>query len=262
MLPYYAELFERAFWAIPGLLGSNALGLLWPVVLVICGETIACVVYGFRTMYERRQRASLIGLASLIVCYSALFEWSIIATNYRDHADVTSKNRTLQTALDSATFHEQKAVLLAENECAETVGEKKALAAQNREQQNTINNCQTEAIKLLEPKQLAVYVYDLGNLLGSSQEQTEKVKSPILLMVNKPVTPVTIVANCTTPIDDLQAFAVAPEMASTLQLSTSQNGPNSIVANISSPALTPEAPFIVMLTHKKSDMLHCHFNVQ
>jgi hypothetical protein len=203
------------------------------------------------------------------IIYTPIVVWAIGKAVYEDHEYFVNTAKKLHTSIsyDANTWSETRRGLDTQisdwkAKCSGLEGANGVLSNQNRDQQNTINNCQAEALKLLEPKQLAVHIYDLRSLLVSSQEQAEVVKSPILLMVNKPVTPVTIVAKCDTPIDDLQAFATAPNMASTLQLNISRDGPNTVVANISSPAITPEAPFVLVLIHKKRDLLHCDFNVQ
>jgi len=58
MPAYYVDLLMRALFAIPTALGSNPLGLLWPVILVVCGEIIACLVYGWRVVFEKWKRWS------------------------------------------------------------------------------------------------------------------------------------------------------------------------------------------------------------
>ncbi len=73
MLTYYVDLLVRSLMQVPTSLGSNMLGLIWPVVIVICGEIIACWVYGWRTVYDKWKKASVIGFAALGVCYTLLW---------------------------------------------------------------------------------------------------------------------------------------------------------------------------------------------
>src|SRR5579863_4663554 len=156
MPSYYADLFARSVSAIPSALGSNMLGLIWPVIIVLCGEFLACVVYGWRVIFDKWKKASLIGFAALGVCYTLLFTWCALSINYKDHAEMATKIEMLQKANDAAESHEQYAVLEARSKCAEISGQNTVLGQQNRDQQNTINKCQTQALALIGQSQMAV----------------------------------------------------------------------------------------------------------
>lgn len=91
MLSFYIDLLWRSLWAIPGLLGSNVLGLIWPVLVVMCGEILAACYLGWLVVLNKWKRASLIGLAALGVCYTGLLVWSVLHTVYQDHVDLSAK---------------------------------------------------------------------------------------------------------------------------------------------------------------------------
>ncbi len=262
MLPYYADLFQRAFSAIPGLLGSNALGLLWPVVIVSCGEIIACFVYGWRTVISKWRQASVIGFAALGVCYSVLFGWSILSTSYQDHATLASTNRDLRTSVDSAASHERNSVLSAENKCAETNGENKILGQQNRDQQNTINNCQTQAIHLLQPalmewKPLALEMPD-KDPSNSANEKTRWI-----LVTNKAHdTPVEITFSCSNPIVSAES-KIAGSMANSVTTPLGTLGEGQWGTKIFSPAWGPDSPILLIMTvsNPRGEHTECKFKL-
>ena len=113
MLSFYVDLLVRAFFAIPTSLGSNMLGLLWPVIIVFCGEFIAYIIYGWRVMIAKWKQASLIGLAALGICYTVLFGWCILATNYQEHSKLSSRVSVLQQANDTNSERQKYAVFRA-----------------------------------------------------------------------------------------------------------------------------------------------------
>jgi hypothetical protein len=244
MLSFYADLLVRAFLTIPPLLGGNMLGLVWPIIIVLCGEVIACIAYGWRTVKAKWKQASLMGLVSLVVCYTGLFAWCIFAVNYQDHVVLASRAAYLQQAFDEKDAHEKIAVLLAKSKCAEVLGENKTLGQQNRDQQNSINNCQTEAIKMLTPAEQKTQV----RLIAPRDDDFGLYrKYEVLLLTNKPVFPTLIQVVCRRTIISIE------------QSLLSRNGPTIITQpkklsamqyelGITSPPWTAENPVLIKLT--------------
>ena len=234
MLPFYAELFARAIWFLPSSLGSNALGLVWPVVIVLCGEIIACFVYGWRAMISKWKNASLIGLAALGICYTLLFLWCGLRLNYYDHLELETANARLKSDNGSATSHENIAVLRAQSECSKTLGANETLTRQNRDQQNTINNCQNQALTLIAPKQLRFSVKIAGLGIDESGPQGRVERTLIIVSTNKTVDPVLGTLKCdqefhvygwNTTIDAHYLMTVANERKSLYEFPVEINTP-------------------------------------
>ena len=253
MLSYYAELFARALYAIPSLLGSNVLGLIWPVIVVFCGEIIAGFSYGWRVMISNKwKQASIIGFAALGICYTLLFAWCALTTNYSDHATLASKVSVLQAAYNSNTADKNYAVLEAQSGCAETIGENKTLGKQNRDQQNTINNCQTQALKLLVPEPFKIVPLLLEPASGCIEMQHIK----WLLLTNKTVTPVNLVVACQKRFVSASASIVGSEI---LGGGASKVTDTEYQVNISTPAWSPESPMLFDMSFIGDQNNSCRF---
>lgn len=198
--------------------------------------------------------------------YVPVFVGSFVFAIYQDHAGLVARSRVQRaelqhnaTLLQNQKTDDAQLLTRCENGSARIEGKNETLSDQNRDQQNTINNCQTEALKLLEPKTLSVQTYLIDPI--PEQPPTGVVKSRVLLLVNKPVSPVTIQVACEAQLDDIGLFPLTHTNAGVLQMSSQRKGPNEFVANVSSPAITPEAPFIAVLTHTGL-MGNCRFNLQ
>jgi hypothetical protein len=229
MAAYYASLLIRAFMEIPGSLGSNWLGLLWPVILVACGEIIACLWFGWRIVLAKWKQATGIGFAALGVCYTLLFAWCAFSLNYQEYA-----------------------VLKAQSDCAQTVGKNITLEGQNRDQQSTINNCQTQALKLLAPEPLKMTLLTMSTAGSGTGEKT----SMILLLTNRTITPVGLSFQCNRNIINGYASIVGSK---TLMGSTNVV-PNSNLMNIQidSPAWSSISPILLVVSYAGPDLL-CSF---
>lgn len=163
MLAHLFNLLGRSFMFIPKALGSNWLGLVSPVFIALVGEAIGILVFGWQAMKDNWRKATGIGLAAIGAFYTVVFLGCIFMTTYVDHIDLVTKNHDLHTRIGQGETHEEKSVqavredlggklsALKEN-CARTDGANGILTKQAADQQNTINNCQTEALKLLLPR--------------------------------------------------------------------------------------------------------------
>lgn len=252
MPSFYVDLLVRAFFAIPPSLGGNMLGLIWPVIVILCGEIIACFVYGWRTVKDKWRQASLIGLAALGICYTVLFGWCALVTNYQDHLGLSSKVVVLQQAYDTNSEHTKYAVLEAQSKCAEMVGENTTLGKQNRDQQNTINNCQTQALKLLTPVPLKLYsilINDNKNMLEQANVAT------FLVTSNMMITPIDLHLQC-----DQQIAGIKIRPAKYLELTVGGGSTikgASADVNQQSPALTPATPVIIHVGYTGTSTIDC-----
>ena len=125
--------------------------------------------------------------------------------------DLASQIGIDQNALTLA--HSQYGDLKAE--CFYQKGVVDTLHKQNGDQQNTINNCQTQALKLMQPQPLKWVAMALDKVLEGGST-----KSKWLLLTNKPVTPVDLIIDCGRTITEIDARIVAiPTLSQSARLS-------------------------------------------
>ena len=128
------------------------------------------------------------------------------------------------------------------------------LGKQNRDQQNTINNCQTQAIKLLTPQPLKWMPLAWDHIPDGTAT-----KSEWLLLTNKPVNPVDLLVSCSGTITSLTARIVAsPTTAQAASL-----GQNQWEVKITSPTWDPINPVrIDTVIANSSDDAVCRFTLR
>lgn len=132
------------------------------------------------------------------------------------------------------------------------------LGNQNRDQQNTINKCQSEALQLIAPKDLKVQAYPIDPKTESNSPGMVTMR--VLLLVNKPISPVTITISCDGAVRDFNVIPLTHTNRAFTTESNSRNNADSMTADISSPTITPDSPFIIQLT--RADAANsCNFDV-
>jgi hypothetical protein len=103
-----------------------------------------------------------------LIIYSPIMIWCVGKAVYEDHQGLVkrSSSQRAKMAVDAVILQRTK------DECsvqttdlkvqgAKLLGANGQLQGQNRDQQNTINNCQSEAIKLLAPRTIPPYKHHL-----------------------------------------------------------------------------------------------------
>ncbi|HEU5458776.1 MAG TPA: hypothetical protein VFU68_09180, partial [Terracidiphilus sp.] len=138
-------------------------------------------------------------------------------------------------------------------EKASLQGANGVLSNQNRDQQNTINNCQTQALKLLAPEPLKV----VPLLLEPGNGGMEMQHVEFLLLTNRVITPINLVVSCQDRIADLNASIVGSGVTAG---GSSRISKNQFQVNISSPAWGPEAPMIISMSFIGYSDNPCSFN--
>lgn len=157
------------------------------------------------------------------------------------NADLVDKNRAI-----SAVCESDKGNLRVADAGDKSRGD--TLAAQNRDQQNTINSCQTQALKLLTPALLKIVGTDIDDApLGGNRQ-----KSIMILITNRTVTPVDLIFSCDRPLEDANIYFPGVQSGGTLRLA-----PDRIQFNAYSPPWTPETPLIVKVTYAGTTAPHC-----
>ena len=282
MLLHLLNLLFHSFFAIPGSLGSNWLGLIFPVGVVIAGEVIAGFVLGWDAVISNWKRATGIGFAALALMYTLLFGWCVVTTTYGDHLGLANRVVALRHTVDADAGREQSALISVRQElgsqisdlqqsCAEMRGANGVLTKQTIDQQSSINSCQTQALKLLtpEPQKLTILTWEDKNLSGSDHQTT------YLLLTNKEVNPTRIDGSCdvnlaTTsakPVENMPYSGGANIIQHFPQPSSIRYNQPLIEATLfqivfSLPAWEPTEPIRLDITYKSSRPALCHFNVR
>lgn len=210
---------------------------------------------------EDGQVALKVGVWCSLVIYGPLIIWQFGRTVYEDHMGLVA--RAYQQAILIANADAERQSIRAKDQreyndlkvsCAETVGASRQLQSQNRDQQTTINNCQTQALKLLTPEPFKIVPLVLEPASGGIEKQNVK----FLLLTNRTVTPVNLVVTCRRR---LLSASLSPIGAGSIMLS----GPARLTdtqfqLSLDSPAWGPETPIIVSLSYFGDSNNTCSFD--
>ena len=137
--------------------------------------------------------------------------------------------------------------------CAEMKGANGALEAQNKDQQNSINNCQNQAIARLQPLPFAFGVYRLDQF-GPFDSGT---KAHFLLTTNTTITHIGILATCNRPIK----AALPWILTDTIPIGGEDKliPPNKYSFSYGSPAWLPNNPIVFNVTYDGPGDIVCGF---
>jgi hypothetical protein len=138
--------------------------------------------------------------------------------------------------------------------CAKTEGASGALKQQTVDQQNTINNCQTQALKLLSPEPFKIVPIVLNPANTSIGEQHVK----WLLLTNKTTTPVNLIVACNKRLTSISAEVIGG--GAMLSGGNTKLSDNTYKINISSPAWGPNTPIVLELSYIGDQNITCGFN--
>jgi low affinity Fe/Cu permease len=247
---------------LPSSLGSNWLGLLFPLLVFLLTQAISGFVNGLQYMKDHWKKNIILGFAVAGAAWTCLFGWCVITTVDADHGELNARVRTLHNARDSVvkiSEAKKQEITNAMNElkvqCATKDGTNQTLQNQNRDQQSTINRCFSEAMKLLTPEPLHVsgVAFDNEPLDGT----TTRVRW--LVITNKTLTPARLNMSCN---GDLLT-ADASIAGSTAMLGRAAMVSTRVVAiDINSPPFSPTSPIIVTMTYRNSPTMGCNFFIR
>jgi|GEM_PF-2008480 len=121
-----------------------------------------------------------------------------------------------------------------------------ALASQNRDQQNTINNCQTQAVKLLVPIPLQV----VPIAITKDKDVDGKWQDVWVVVVNKRTSPVNLAIQCDQNVSDVRVNV--PEDGRGVRYGTrgGEGMSNVALVDLKFPDATPTNPMIVSFRHR------------
>jgi hypothetical protein len=139
------------------------------------------------------------------------------------------------------------------SECQYKSGVLDTLTNQNRDQQNTINSCQTQALKLLTPPSLEMTPFMINDE-GSSDHSGH---AEFIVLTNLPVTPVRMTINCDRPIQWTQDSILGTSIVNTER--TFDGTPNKTTVEIESPPWTAKSPLKVVVFYAGKTGIKCEF---
>lgn len=164
----------------------------------------------------------------------------IFATTYSDHVHLVAKNNELRVRIMNAQDHEETSLRLVKDDfigrlstlresCAKVEGANGILTKQTADQQNTINNCQTQALKLLTPETQKITPL----VLQDETTNTTDHKAKFLVLTNKVITPVRMIVGCNRPIKEGSASILG---SGVMTGGASNQSPTVLGVSIDSPA--------------------------
>jgi nitrogen fixation-related uncharacterized protein len=204
-------------------------------------------------------RASLIAACCL---YVPILFWSVGTGVYEDHEGLVSRSRSQRASIRTADgilkeqkeFDSQK-FTACQNDNSRMVGRNETLGKQNRDQQDTINNCQTQALKLLTPEAFKITPVTLESPHPGVDAQTWKV----LLITNKSVTPIDLIVTCNKRMKGISGEVLG---GGGVQLygGADKIMPNAYELHITSPAWTVVTPLELNVSYSGGEDISCGFN--
>jgi hypothetical protein len=190
----------------------------------------------------------------LVGAYVILFAWVVARTIYQDHSALVDRSRTLDRAIFAQK--ESGAILLQATkdslnaslndlkvQCGIKEGMNRTLEQQNRDQQNSINHCQQDAISILAPvaQKTTVVFFD-------KDESKSPAQARFLLLTNVNMTPVRMNVQCNYSMESVNVSPVGPAVTM-----GGADRLNSTLweTNITSPAWTPTLPLIATISYSR-----------
>jgi hypothetical protein len=228
---FWFSWFWRGLLSMPEFIGNNKTGFIFAIIVGLFYEwrqisgvpqyaaagTRAAkwqVVWGYAMQHWANT------LKPWVVIFCAFLVVHTLDLVSRNTQTLSSQNGNLRdqiTTNDAACIREKNDLRL---DSVKSSTRAETLEAQNRDQQNTINNCQTEAIKRITPDPEVISPRDLSDLKNSKRQKL------ILLQTNIKVgKPATIVVSCDAPIKDVNGGPINTSM--TFLSPPYQTGPTS-----------------------------------
>ncbi len=201
----------------------------------------------------------------LVGCYALLFLWALAKSGYQDHKDLVARSQNLSR--DAASDRSKSASQLQETkdwygstltdlrvQCGIKEGMNIALTNQNRDQQNSINNCQNQALKLLTPEELDVLPFLWSDNVTNGVDHN----TTFLVLANRSVTPVRMRVGCNRPIK----WGNAKIVGSGTMTGGTRVGKNFLDVAIDSPTWGPRSPMRVDIQYVGSEVIDCTFSAK
>jgi|SRR5882724_10959342 len=219
--------------------------------------------HGWRAMLNHWRQEYKAGIRFTLWCafiiYTPVIIWAIGKSIYEDHQYFIGHTKSLESIINQNAGASGKTQRNLEGQiadwranCSKFEGANGALSAQNRDQQNTINRCQQDAIKLLAPEPFKLVALTLESAdLGVGMKHVKW-----LVLVNKITTPTNLVVSCKRRFMDASASIVGSGI---LAGGTSKLTDHQYEVNITTPAWGPESPLIFDMSYIGDSNNPCTF---
>jgi len=261
---HFVNLLARSFRAIPTALGSTWLGLLFPLWGFLITQLVILLRDGWPAMKTHWKENLIRGFAVATIAWASLFAWCVVKTSYDDHQQLSRRVRELLNVVAGGARAQADALravrepLLSElnqtkQSCAEMKGANSALEKQTLAQQSTINNCQTQALKLLSPTPLNLTILYIPTEASHSDGQ---LTAKYILLTNQMITPVRAEFRCDRPI----ITGYASMLGSGAQLGGSSITPEqTLTIGIDSPVWAATSPMLLVVKVADGNAPNCTF---
>ena len=176
----------------------------------------------------------------------------LVARSHLLRASIATDTNILRQQKEQCSQNESELRIAA----AGVNGTNGALQNQNRDQQNTINNCQTQAIKLLQPTAFQWHALALEGAEVSPKTRKQR----WILLANKVLSPAEFGFSCSHPIIQAETKIVGSVAdAKTVQIDKDHWG-----SQIRSPAWGPDSPVLIVMTLAASseENTSCNFQLE
>jgi hypothetical protein len=250
-------------------IGTTFLGL-WLGIAFALATVLASLwrirrKHGRQAMLTHWEDDAKIALRVSVVCalivYCPIAFWSVGKAIYEDHQYLAgfAKKQSITIAQNNAASQVSQTSLQGQisdwrAKCSGLEGANGVLGSQNRAQQNTINNCQSQALKLLTPEGFNIVPIVLEGTKASIDEQHIK----WLLLTNKTITPVNLVVTCAKRLTSISAEVIGGGPA--LSGGNEKFSDVQYEINISSPAWSPKTPLILNVSYIGDQDMTCRFD--
>lgn len=259
MAGHFFNFVFRAVAAMPARVGSNWGGVLFSIGLFLLTEL---VLWLFGDMKDRWKRNTLIGLAVVGVGWTLLFPISALLTVYDDHQNLVGAGRRIRSTFNQRIQSQQDQLTATRLECARWEGQNETLQIQNRDQQNTISGCLTQATKLLTPEPLKITPHYLGQVSMQLFPSAKQPYGSFVVLTNRVITPIRLLVTCEADITASGMVLGTGAMTvggwgGRVTSSSKQYG-----VGILTPAWTPSNPLLVTVFMNGGIINHCKFEEQ
>ena len=218
---------------------------------------------GRRAMWELWQgeyrSAVKFSLWCAFIIYMPIVVWSVGRAVYEDHEVLVQRSQDLRNKAkgDAVTLQQtkdecSKQLSDAKIQSAGLVGTNGQLQSQNRDQQNTINNCQNQAIKLITPAPFMIST-KIASIPGGDAHMNGQpsVVAAVIANTNRTVAPIRLTLMCDQDFSMLDWTWTNPMQYEMREGAKRSNG-NSFPVRIES-AWNPGDQFLFLITYVQTN---------
>jgi hypothetical protein len=245
--------------AFVGAIGTSYLGLLAAIAFAVAvlGATLWRIdqQHGREAMKAHWKEDAKIAWRVSVICaaviYGPIFLFCVVKAIYIDHQYLVGAARKEVRLLQQNKDQCAVQVTQLDIDKAGLVGTNSTLQNQNRDQQGTINNCQTQAIKLLTPTDLRVHTAVIGYLATDKDLANDPVHPiSMLILTNKPIATTKVTISCNAAFEVVKESVVGSAVTQFSQWN-GKDSPTEFTVGISSPQWTPMAPLLITIRNQK-----------